>query len=64
MLKPLLEYLLVHYGASPGVFWAALSTAAILVASWLLILGLCHLSGEADDRADQILAQLERRQAQ
>jgi hypothetical protein len=64
MMKPLLEYLLIHYGASPGVFWAAVSTAAVLVVSWLTILGLCRLSGEADDRADQILAQLERRQAQ
>jgi hypothetical protein len=63
MLKPLLEYLLIHFGASPAVFWAAASTAALLVASWLMILGLCRLAGEADDRADQILAQLERRQA-
>lgn len=63
MLKPLLEYLLIHYGMSPGLFWVAVSTAAVLVTGWLMILGMCHLSGEADDRADQILAQLERQQA-
>jgi hypothetical protein len=63
MLKMVLEFLFVHYGASPAVFWVAVSTAALLVSSALMILGLCHLAGEADDHADQMLAQLERRQS-
>jgi hypothetical protein len=63
VLKPLFEYLLIRYGASPPAFWAAISATALLLTSWLMLLGLCQLSGEADERADRILAQLERRQA-
>lgn len=64
MLNPVLEHLLMRYAASPGVFWGAVTVTTLLVSGWLMILGLCHLSGEADDRADQMLAQLQRRQAQ
>jgi hypothetical protein len=62
MLKPLLDLLLILFAASPAALWAAVSGVVLLLGSWLVILGLCCVSGEADDRADCILAQLQRRQ--
>ena len=62
MLQPLLDLLLIHYAVSPAALWAAVSAIVLLLGGWLVILGLCCVSGEADDRADCILAQLQRRQ--
>jgi hypothetical protein len=64
MFIPVLEHLLAQYTASPAVFWGAITITTLLLGAGLMMLGLCHLSAEADDRADQILAQLQRRQAQ
>lgn len=62
MLQPLLDFLLIHYAVSPTALWAAVSAIVLLLGSCFVILGLCCVSGEADDRADRILAQLQRRQ--
>jgi hypothetical protein len=62
MLRPLLEFFLIQYTMSPAVFWAALSVTALAGGAGVIVLGLCHVSGEADDHADQMLAHLRHRE--
>lgn len=58
MVKFLLVLILSAYSASPLAFWVGVIVIGFSALALLMLLGLCRVAGEADDWADERLAQL------
>lgn len=58
MFKFLLVLMLSAYSTSPLAFWGGVAIIGLSGLALLMLLGLCRVAGEADDWADERLAQL------
>jgi hypothetical protein len=58
MLNFLIALILSAYSASPLAFWVGALIIVFSAFALLMLLGLCRVAGEADDWADETLAQL------
>lgn len=58
MVKFLLVLILSAYSASPLAFWGGVAIISLSGLALLMLLGLCRVAGEADDWADERLAQI------
>jgi hypothetical protein len=57
MLNFLIALILSAYSASPLAFWGGVVIIGFSALALLMLLGLCRAAGEADDWADERLAQ-------
>jgi hypothetical protein len=58
MIDLLIALILSAYSASPLAFWGGVAIIGFSAFAGLMLLGLCRVAGEADDWADERLAQL------
>jgi len=58
MFEFLIVLILSAYSASPLAFWGGVAVISLAGFALLMLLGLCRVAGEADDWADERLAQL------
>jgi hypothetical protein len=59
MINYLIALILSAYHASPLAFWGGALVIGFSAFALLMLLGLCRAAGEADDWADDTLAQFQ-----
>lgn len=57
MFNFLIALILSTYSAAPQAFWAAAVIVGLSALGLLMLMGLCRVAGEADEWADDRLAQ-------
>jgi hypothetical protein len=58
MFELLIAFIISAYSTSPLAFWGGAAVITICALGVLMLLGLCRVAGEADDWADERLAEL------